>query len=78
GAAWLVQKNVVLVGIDYLSIAPFGKGLETHRILLGNDVVIIEGMDLSKVDQGRYMLHCLPVKLVGSDGAPSRAILIGV
>jgi arylformamidase len=78
GAAWLVQKNVVLVGIDYLSIAPFGKGLETHRILLGNDVVIIEGMDLSKVDQGRYMLHCLPLKLVGSDGAPSRAILIGV
>ncbi len=78
GAAWLVQKNMHLVGIDYLSIAPFGESREPHRILLGNEVVIVEGLDLSGVKQGRYMLHCLPLKLVGSDGAPARAILIGV
>ncbi len=78
GAAWLVKKNVQLVGIDYLSIAPFGNSRETHRTLLGNGVVIIEGLDLSAVEQGRYTLHCLPVKLVGSDGSPARAILIGV
>ncbi len=78
GAAWLVKKNVQLVGIDYLSIAPFGHSRETHRILLGNGVVIIEGLDLSGVEQGRYTLHCLPLKLVGSDGAPARAILVGV
>ncbi len=78
GAEWLVKKNVHLVGIDYLSIAPFGESRPTHRILLENDVVIIEGLDLREVKQGRYTLHCLPLKLVGSDGAPARAILIGV
>jgi arylformamidase len=46
--------------------------------LLENGVVIVEGLDLRQVKQGRYMLHCLPLKLVGSDGAPARAILIGV
>jgi arylformamidase len=41
-------------------------------------VVILEGLDLSQVSQGRYTLYCLPLKLAGSDGAPARAILIGV
>jgi arylformamidase len=78
GAAWLVRKGVQLVGVDYLSVAPFGQSREPHRILLGNNVVIVEGLDLSQVSQGRYTLHCLPLKLVGSDGAPARAILVGV
>ena len=78
GAAWLVKKNVHLVGIDYLSIAPFGASREPQRILLENGIVIVEGLDLGQVKQGRYTLHCLPLKLVGSDGAPARAILIGV
>ena len=39
---------------------------------------MIEGFDLSSVTQGRYTLHCLPLKLAGADGAPARAILIGV
>jgi arylformamidase len=41
-------------------------------------VVVVEGLDLSSVTQGRYSLYCLPLKLAGSDGAPTRAILIGV
>jgi arylformamidase len=40
--------------------------------------VVVEGLDLSQVSQGRYSLYCLPLKLAGSDGAPARAILIGV
>lgn len=78
GAAWLVRKGVQLVGVDYLSVAPFGESREPHRILMENNVVIVEGLDLSQVAQGRYTLHCLPLKLVGSDGAPARAILVGV
>lgn len=78
GAEWLVQKNVHLVGVDYLSVAPYGESVETHRLLLENEIVIVEGLDLSKVKQGRYTLHCLPLKLLGSDGAPARAILVGV
>jgi arylformamidase len=41
-------------------------------------LVVIEGLDLSRVSQGRYTLHCLPLKLGGADGAPTRAILVGV
>ena len=78
GARWLVRKGVQLVGIDYLSVAPFGNSKETHRVLLEAGVVVIEGLDLSRVSQGRYSLYCLPLKLTGSDGAPARAILVGV
>ena len=78
GAAWLVRKKVQLVGVDYLSVAPFGDTREPHRILLEKGVVIVEGLDLSEVSHGRYTLYCLPLKLVGSDGAPARAILVGV
>jgi arylformamidase len=77
GAEWLVEKGIKLVGIDYLSIAPYKQSIPTHRILLEAEVVIIEGVDLSGVRSGNYDLFCLPLKLVGSDGAPARAILIG-
>jgi arylformamidase len=78
GAQWLVRKGVHLVGVDYLSVAPFEDGTPTHRILLEAGVVILEGLDLREVRQGRYTLYCLPLKLIGSEGAPARAILIGV
>jgi arylformamidase len=78
GAAWLARKGVQLVGVDYLSVAPYTQSLEPHRILLEKGVVIVEGLNLSEVRQGRYTLHCLPLKLIGSDGAPARAILVGV
>jgi arylformamidase len=77
-AELLVDRNVKVVGIDYLSIAPYKMGTAVHTILLNAGVVIIEGLDLSQVSQGRYNLHCLPLKLGGGDGAPTRAVLVGV
>jgi arylformamidase len=77
-AELLVDRNVKLVGIDYLSIAPYKLGTPVHTILLNAGVVVIEGLDLSQVSQGRYTLHCLPLKLGGADGAPTRAVLVGV
>jgi arylformamidase len=77
-AQYLVDRSVKLIGIDYLSIAPYHQGLLTHQILLKAGIVILEGLDLSAVSPGRYSLYCLPLKLAGSDGAPARAILIGV
>jgi arylformamidase len=77
-AELLVDRNVKLVGIDYLSIAPYKLGSQVHTILLNAGVVVIEGLDLSQVSQGRYTLHCLPLKLGGADGAPTRCILVGV
>ncbi len=76
GAGWLVQRGIKLVGIDYLSVAPYKQSIPTHRTLLGAGIIIVEGVDLSAVEPGIYMLYCLPLKLVGSDGAPSRAILV--
>ncbi len=78
GADFLVKRGIKLVGVDYLSVAPYGDSQATHQILLGAGVVVVEGVDLSQVPPGRYTLYCLPLKLVGSDGAPARAILIGV
>jgi arylformamidase len=78
GAEYLVKRGVKLVGVDYLSVAPYRQSGPVHEILLQAGVVIVEGLDLSKVSQGRYTLYCLPLKLAGSDGAPARAILVGV
>lgn len=78
GAKYLVDHGVRLVGIDYLSIAPFNEAAPTHKVLLQAGIIVVEGLDLSQVSQGRYTLYCLPLKLKGCDGAPARAILIGV
>jgi arylformamidase len=75
-AEWLVRQGIRLVGIDYLSVAPFDDPVPTHRILLGGRIVALEGVDLSRVAAGNYTLYCLPMKLGGSDGAPARAILV--
>lgn len=76
GAEWLVDHEVLLVGVDYLSVAQFKQGGPTHRILLTAGIVVLEGLDLSAVEPGSYGLVCLPLKILGSDGAPARTILI--
>lgn len=77
-AEYLVGRGVKLVGVDYLSVAPFKQSRPTHEILLEAGIVIVEGLNLTEVTQGRYTLYCLPLKLKDTDGAPARAILIGV
>jgi arylformamidase len=77
GAAYLAGLGVRLVGIDCLSIEQFHSGHHrTHRTLLEQSIVIIEGLDLSAVAAGEYQLVCLPLRLAGLDGAPARAVLI--
>jgi arylformamidase len=76
GASWLVEHGIRLVGVDYLSVAPFKASDLPHQTLLRAGVVILEGLDLNSVEPGSYSLYCLPLKLAGSDGAPARAILV--
>jgi arylformamidase len=76
GADWLVQHAVKLIGIDYLSVAPYKQSIPTHRTLLGAGMIVLEGLDLSAILPGVYDLYCLPLKLAGSDGAPARVILV--
>ncbi len=75
-ARFLVEKQVQLIGVDYLSVGAFrGDGRETHKILLEGGVWIAEGLDLSSVDEGLYELICLPLGIEGSDGSPARVVL---
>jgi arylformamidase len=77
-AQYLVEHDVKLVGIDYLSVERFeSEDFATHRLLLSHDVVIVEGLDLRDVPAGRYELICLPLRVSegSGDGAPARAVL---
>ncbi len=76
GARWLVDRGIQVVGVDYLSVAPFKDITTPHRILLNAGVIPLEGLDLSAVPPGLYQLICLPLKMAGLEGAPARAILI--
>jgi arylformamidase len=75
-ARYLAAKQVQTIGVDYLSVGGFFKdGVETHHALLEAGIWIIEGLNLANVAPAIYELVCLPLKIQGSDGAPSRAIL---
>ena len=74
-AQWCVDHEVHLVGIDYLSIQRYYDPIDTHVVLLSNEVVIIENLDLRKVEEGNYRLICLPLKVEGVEGTLARAIL---
>jgi arylformamidase len=76
GARHLVEHGVKLVGVDYLSVEAYkAPGAPAHHLLLGAGVVVIEGLNLRDVDPGIYELLCLPMRIVGSDGAPARVVL---
>ena len=76
GARWLVEQAIQLVGVDGLSVGPFHDPVPTHLVLLRAGVVVVEGLNLSAVTPGVYRLVCLPLRIVGADGAPARVILI--
>lgn len=76
GAKWIAAHGIQLIGTDYLSVAPYQDSDATHQILLSAGIVILEGVTLNGIAAGIYDLYCLPLNLVGADGAPTRAILI--
>ena len=78
GAQWLVDRGVRLIGVDFLSVErPAGGDHPVHRMLLGAGTVIVEGLDLSRVEPGSYTLVCFPLRITDGDGSPARAVLIG-
>lgn len=75
-ARYLVDHGIKVVGVDYLSVEPFKKpGAPAHRALLGAGVIVIEGLNLRDVEPGVYDMICLPLRVVGGDGAPARVVL---
>lgn len=77
GAEMLAKQGVLLVGMDDIDWAPDEETeLIVHRILLGADILLLEGLTLEGVPDGEYTLAALPLKLQGADGAPVRAVLL--
>ena len=71
----LVDEGVRLVGIDYLSVAPYKDSGPTHHILLQNEVFVVEGLVLRDFGPGIYQFVVLPMPIWGADGAPCRAFI---
>lgn len=76
-AQWCVERGLVCVGVDFLSVEQKGSpGHPTHVTLLQAGIAIIEGLDLREVRPGSYELVCLPLRITGGDGSPARVLLI--
>ena len=76
-ALYLAEQHVALVGLDALSVKQRGaKDNTAHTALLSQAIPIIEGLNLSQVEPGNYVLSAFPLAFVGIDGSPTRAVLI--
>lgn len=76
GARYLVDRGVKVVGVDYLSVESFQQpGAPAHHVLLESGTIVIEGLNLGDVEPGAYEMFCLPLRVVGADGAPARVVL---
>ncbi len=73
----LVDKQVNLVGIDYLSVEQFGASeFIAHKILLSNEIIILEGIRLTEIEPGEYTLIAFPVLIEKANGSSVRAVLL--
>jgi len=73
---WLADRGVVLVGVDLPSVDPLdSKTLDVHQALGRRGIVIVEGLWLEDVSEGRYELIALPLKIEAADGSPLRAVV---
>jgi arylformamidase len=74
-ARWIADRNIRLVGADYLSAAARDQTGPVHRILLEKEIVIVEGLNLHEVPAGWCTFYCLPLRLRGAEAAPARAVV---
>jgi arylformamidase len=75
-ANYLTKNGIKLIGFDYLSIDRFGdESFPVHKILLRNNIILVEGLNLKEVEEGEYELCCLPLRFKGLDAAPARVVL---
>lgn len=70
------QAGVDLIGVELQSVGPVDAPMAVHKVLLGAEVVLLEGIRLGEVEEGVYFLNAAPLSLGGSDGAPCRAVLL--
>jgi arylformamidase len=74
-ARWIAERGIRLIGMDYLSVQRYQDSPLTHQTLMRAGIIILEGLNLADVQPGLYELLCLPLRLIGADGSPARAVL---
>lgn len=76
-ADFCIEKGVGLIGMDYITIEGYKDStFAVHRKILGNNILILEGIDLSEIPSGRYMLFCPALKIKDGEASPVRAFLM--
>lgn len=70
------DNGILLFGNESQTVGPLDAPMAVHLIMLGAEIVLLEGIRLGEVEEGVYMLNAAPLNLGGADGAPCRAILI--
>ncbi len=78
GAQVFAKAGIKLFGNESQTVGPLDAPMEVHLIMLGAKIVLLEGIRLSGVPVGKYLLNAAPINLGGSDGAPCRALLISL
>jgi arylformamidase len=74
-AGYLADKGIKGVGIDALGIERAQEGHPTHRTLMGNGVIIMEGLQLKDIEEGEYFMVASPLKIQNTDASPARVLL---
>ena len=69
-------SGILLIGNESQTVGPENAPMKVHKILLGADIVLLEGVRLADISEGEYFLSAAPLNLYGSDGSPCRALLI--
>lgn len=70
------EAGIWLIGGESQSVGPEDGPMAVHKVLLGAEVVLLEGIRLQEVPEGVYFLNAAPLSLAGADGAPCRAVLV--
>ena len=70
------SSGILLLGNESQTVGPEDAPMEVHQILLGGNVILLEGIRLTAVSEGVYYLNAAPLNLSGADGSPCRAVLI--
>ena len=73
-----VSSKILLLGNESQTVGPKNAPMAVHLVLLGANVILLEGIRLNEVSEGVYFLNAAPLNLSGADGAPCRAILIAI
>ncbi len=75
-AHYLVEKGIICIGIDAMSVERDKAGHPTHKIILSAGIAVLEDLQLKDVPEGSYFLSALPLKIRGAEASPVRAVLI--